>query len=596
MSKPSLLWIMTDQYNADCFSWAGHPVVRTPNLDRIAAEGVRFTQAYCQYPQCVPSRYSQLLGQYCRTHRMYGFVGNTGEQPAHLLEHFGAHGYTTGAFGKLHLDPMGRRFAPDRCAPSMGSDWFMARPEGRHYGAYLARHGIDYPTRECHGGKGYGPGPASEPSAPGCSDVPMEHNLERWTANEGIAFVREAVEAGRPFVAFVSFERPHKPVNIPAEQEDRIDAASIPLDPPETAAQLLCKPRICLEGRIDPCSDTWREPDSFRDLLKRYFTVIEMIDDEVGRILETLEALGVLEETAVVFCADHGDQAGRKRIFDKCQHASTNQVARIPFLLLPPKAWRTEAGGQTVDAPVESIDLYPTVCDWAGLPRPDHLEGRSLARVCTGEEAADPHRPAFCESFFRRAVVQDGWRLVHHCGGSVGELYHIAEDPLEYENLYLTPGHAKRVEQLKHELIRFLTGTVTEADTQQAEDILAAGGPLRAHTRHQRLHRSGCESGPFFVRGHAFHVLEYKHWVLFYRVDNRRHLLFDKRSDPELETDILPTPAGRFAFGELRDRLIDCLIDQHPPATFWEPEPLGGEMPTPEQVEAFLSQPLYRDA
>ncbi len=101
---------MTDQFNADAMSCAGHPVVRTPNLDRLAARGVRFTNAYRQYPQCMPSRGSMLLGQYCRTHRQYGFCGNMGAEPVNLIEHFHRQGLRPGAVGKFHVDPLGKHF------------------------------------------------------------------------------------------------------------------------------------------------------------------------------------------------------------------------------------------------------------------------------------------------------------------------------------------------------------------------------------------------------------------------------------------------------------------------------------------------------
>ncbi|MBC2602523.1 sulfatase family protein [Puniceicoccus vermicola] len=591
MRKTNILWIMTDQHNADCLSCLGHPVLRTPHIDSLAARGTCFTQAYCQYPQCTPSRISMLTGQYCKTSRQYGFLGNMGGEPAHLMNHFRDHGWKTGAVGKFHVDPLGMHFVPDFSAPTMSIDWFQAQPSDNHYGAYLEKHGLSYPTHETHGGQGDPPRMPEEPSAPMRSDVPYEHNLERWTADRTMDFISDCAEKEEPFIAWMSFERPHKPINIPKDEEDRIPLDRIPLDPPETEEQLLLLPRICIEGRMDICSDTWQTPDNFREVVRRYYTIIEMIDDQVGRVLAKLEELGLAENTAIAFCSDHGDMAGRKRIFDKCLHASSNQLVRIPLLLVPPRGQGQE--GQVVDAPVENIDLYPTFCSWAGLDTPAHVEGHDLAPVCTGRESADPHRPAFCESYFRRAVVKDGWRLVHHVGGSVHELYHIAEDPLEYENLYLRSGHAEKVDALKHELILFLSGPHDETDTASIENAVLSTIERRRKFTHQNLHRNGTESGPYFICGRAIHALEWKHWTLFYRVDTREHMIFSK-SDEERKDNLYGTPQG-WVFGEMQDKLIDMLVEQHPALTWWEPEPLGSEMPTPSQVRAYLSLPLMQE-
>jgi arylsulfatase len=591
-ARPNILWIMTDQFNAQCLSIAGHPHVRTPNLDRLARAGVRFTEAHCQYPQCTPSRTSMLLGQYCKTHRMYGFVGNM-DASGNLFDHFGGHGYRTGAFGKLHIDPMGRTFNPDRCSPSMGTDWFLAKPEGRHYGSYLEQHGLTYPTHETHGVPGQTP---PQPS-PWTTDIPEEHNLEKWTADETIDFMRETRQRGdAPFLAFMSFERPHKPIFVPEGRIHQIDPGAITLDEAETAAQLLLKPRIALEGRIDSCSDTWQVPEDFRQLLACYYIVIEMIDEQIGRVLEELEALGIAENTAIAFCADHGDMAGRRRIFDKCLHTSSVELTRVPMILCPAGTLRSDepAGPPRVcESPVESIDLFPTFCDWAGIATPDRVEGVNLSDVVSGEVEADVSRAAVTESYYRRSIVKDGYRFVFHHGGSVHELYDLKRDPREYDNLYLQPGHTRVIDDMKHELIRFLSEPFNEADSRFADDELLGNVVNRRKLKHQALHRSGCESGPFFVEGRAVHVLEYKHWTLLYRVDTRDHHVY-ANSDADRENNLMAGAMGRYVYGELRDVLLSMLMQRCVPRTYWEPQPLGAEMPSPDQVDAYLSQPLMQ--
>jgi len=127
MDRSSVLYIMVDQMNAGCLSVAGHPVVRTPHMDGLARRGIRFENAFCNYPQCTPSRISMLYGQYLKNTGQYGFYGRMGGEKPHMFDLFQAHGYRTGAFGKLHIEPLGPHFKPDVCAPSMSLDWFMAR-------------------------------------------------------------------------------------------------------------------------------------------------------------------------------------------------------------------------------------------------------------------------------------------------------------------------------------------------------------------------------------------------------------------------------------------------------------------------------------
>ena len=152
--KRNILWIMADQFNADCLSAAGHPVVRTPNLDQLAATGVRFEQAYVSYPQCIPSRLSYLRGQYCRTHRQYGFRGVIPHDTPTMFSYFKERGWRTGAFGKFHLAPLGYRFKPDVCNPCVYEDFYTANPPGATYEAYLKANGLSFPTHETAGAPG----------------------------------------------------------------------------------------------------------------------------------------------------------------------------------------------------------------------------------------------------------------------------------------------------------------------------------------------------------------------------------------------------------------------------------------------------------
>jgi len=585
--RPNVLWIMADQFNAKCLSCAGHPSVRSPNLDRLAAHGVRLTNCHTQSNVCLPARVSFLTGQYVKTHRQYGFRGMQRPDLPHLFTHARDHGYRVGAFGKQHIHTL-RDWGVERASTTLWEEQTRAAPEGRTYAGYLASRGLSFPTDETHGG----PDPEPRPED-GCARIPDEHNLETWAANETIAYLHEVADGQSPFFAWLTFDRPHHPVTLPPRWFAKVDPTSVKLPRRETIDQMLAKPRPHLWAIRSELSHYRDDDDAFAHLLARYFVLIELIDHQIGRVLDTLDELGLSANTHVVFCADHGDSAGEQRVFDKTQGASANAIMQIPAIWRPTaSAIEDRVRGVTLDAPIEAIDFAPTFCELMGIPALPEAEGRSFAGAFRGE--AMPHdRAVFGESYWRKAVVKGRHRLVHHVGRSLHELYDLEADPYEYRNLYEVAGHDDVIDDLTHELIRWLAPPFDAGDRIYLDRHILSDNAGRMKLQTPRAPLGIERTEPTMIEGRGFCQVQDGPWELIYRVDNRKHQLYDTGSDPRKSVNRFEDPSGADVYPALRDALLDLLSRRIAPISVIgpDPPPVG-----PDRIDVKEGQSLLADA
>ncbi|MBN1672860.1 MAG: sulfatase-like hydrolase/transferase [Kiritimatiellae bacterium] len=488
--RPNVLWLMSDQHNANCTGYAGHPNVKTPSLDGMAERGVTFTSAFANNPICSPSRICFMSSQYMRTHRMFGndHAEYPHPNPDTLACLFRRYGYQTGLFGKSH---MVRRWDEDGFERIRYTDLCDSRrgdPLSMHYFKYLDERGLAdwYEEGTVRMGMEYtmdGSGPAK---------LPYEHSIEHFTGEETLRFLAER-DATRPFFIHMSFQRPHAPIAPAAEYFDMYDPAEIVL--PDSAAdfyenRFAGKP-ACIRNRV---KDGGRYPlaDPNVDRLKRclasYYALITCIDMEIGRVIETLEREGELENTIVFYTADHGDFAGEHGLFHK-NLGIYDSIQRIPFLL----SWPGGPRGTAVDDIVESVDLYPTLCALCDVPLPAGREGRSVLPLAQPGGAGGWKDAAFCEwetggTGPISAIRTRSHRLVYYGGRHEGELYDHRDDPGEIRNLWSEPAHTDTKLELLQRLMDFTMryGKETDHETDRRQDQEARHSPSRLLHKHRR--------------------------------------------------------------------------------------------------------------
>lgn len=446
--RPNILFMIADDHRFDGIGAYGNPVVRTPNLDRLAEDGMLFESIYTMGGQtaalCVPSRASLLTGANVFRSTVAGSevpLGET-ENPAlwalnpdlpSLPETLRGEGYRTYGIGKWHngREAFARGF-------SGGTNIFFGGM-GDHVG--LPLHGYD-PS-------GVYPAESAEPSDAFSSEL---------FADAAVDFIAEYREE-EPYFLYVSFTAPHDPRTPPQTYSDLYPAADMPLPPNFLPEHPFDNGE--LDVRDELLASLPRDPDEIRQHLSDYYGMITHLDAQVGRLLQALEASGQAERTIVVYTADHGLAMGQHGLLGK-QNLYEHST-HIPLIVLAdglPKGRRATGLGC-------QIDIFPTLCELAGVTLPRTAEGKSLLPLALAP--VDDERPAARESVFAayktiQRMVSDGrWKLIRYYRSEDGrgseqvQLFDLASDPWETRNLGDHPEHAERLQRLEGELLRWQT-------------------------------------------------------------------------------------------------------------------------------------------
>jgi arylsulfatase A-like enzyme len=433
-NTPNVLFLFSDQFNARCLSSAGHPDVQTPNLDRLANEGLRFENAYTQNPVCTPSRMSFLSGLYPSTHGYYGLYGREPEQKmTSMFAYFREQGYRTGALGKLHTP---RYWIEKDC--QFVYDEFIEHPK------YLEGAGL-YDVNDNRPFTGNRNGESSA--------IPLEHSCEVVLAQQTIRFLRnqgEPADRGvdeAPWFAWVSFSRPHSPLTPSEPFSSMYEVGENVTFPPSADQAVIAKQPQRI--RMVPGTKQPPKPGDIEKMLPAYLGLVSQVDHGIGLILDELEAQGVLDNTIIVFSADHGDYAGEHGLWSKYGGISTRAITRVPFIVRHPG---NTSSGEACEEIIEAVDLFPTLCELADLPIPDHVQGLSFASLM-GDDPQSIRDSALTENAHRKALATKGWRYVTNIGDQPDELYDQNNDPWEVNNLIDDPDYADVVRQLQRQLL-----------------------------------------------------------------------------------------------------------------------------------------------
>ena len=421
--------MMTDTQGANVLGCYNVPELRTPNLDRLAAEGVRFDRAYTTCPLCTPARGGIFTGL---TPSVNGAHTNNlapGANIVHMGNRFETAGYHTAYIGKWHLDGLDY-FDSGVCPAGWDSRYWY---DGRCYlndltdeEKHLWRRGLRN---------------ADELRA---HNITAEFTWAHRVSDRAIDFLGSR-DPDRPFLLVCSYDEPHGPSTCPPEYIEQFADFQFPVGP-AAGDNLSDKPAHHAEW-AETCNTSGRATCS----RPRYFGCNSFVDSEIGRVIEGV-ARYAPENTWIIFTSDHGDMFGAHGITGKGP-AMYDEIARVPFIVRPAGG----ADGTVVPEPVSHLDLLPTMLDLADLDTPPILHGQSLRAMLEGTQPSFPaaDRPVLME-FMRFSINHDGWGGFQPIRAIVlgdwkfvvnlldtDELYNLADDPAEMTNVITGPDHVE---------------------------------------------------------------------------------------------------------------------------------------------------------
>lgn len=469
--KPNILLLLTDQHRLSAVGAYGPTPCRTPHIDRLAAEGARFENTYTVCPVCSPARATIMTGLYPHTHGIVSNIYNLGccvhelaDRPTLLSRSLETAGYSLGYSGKWHLGTETRDLAFDaprapnslprtvgfegQNFPGHGNGGFQF-PE---YKQYLAERGLKHKVQ-----------PWAEKHkcvwSMGELDEPLEATVPYFLAENTISLLESFRKREKPFFLWHNFWGPHEPYYAPTEFVEQYRDVEIPPWPNyEWPSRSIPGPH---HVKIHPDHErlTW---DDWATAIRYYYAYTTLIDSQIGRVLEYMRETGLLDETIVVFSADHGETLGSHGgLTDKGWH-HFEETHRIPLIVRFPDGF---AGGKVLSEFASLADLYPTFLDWAGAPYDRNaVHGRSLAPLLRGD--ADGWRESVVTEYggvnyaatTQRTIRWRDWKYGYNCGGE-DELYNLQADPHETVNLIRHPDCRKILETMRQRLLEWMNQT-----------------------------------------------------------------------------------------------------------------------------------------
>ncbi len=487
-TQPNILFIMADQLRADYLGCTGHPSIKTPAIDSLAAAGVRFTKAYTQAPVCGPSRMSFYTGRYALSHgATYNNVPlKVSEQT--LGDYLRPLGYRVGLVGKTHMKKDVEGMTRLGVDPESSRGVLLSecgfepyeRDDGLHpdqsvspdlaYNNYLRSKGYtgSNPWHEwANSGEGENGEVLSGWYMRNChlpARVKEEHSETAYTTDRAISFIRES--SGEPWCLHLSYIKPHWPYIAPAPYHDMYSAADvIPVNATEQE-KIDLHPVIEAFMGHDESVNFSREEVRER-VIPAYMGLITQLDDHLARLIEFLKEIGEYDHTVIILTSDHGDYLGDHWLGEK--ELFHEASARIPMIVHDPRPEADSTRGQQDSRLVEAIDLVPTFVELAGGKVPAHiLEGRSLLPLIEGQKVEYWREFAISEADYawrkaRRALalapdqtraimITDGrWKYVHY-EHFRAQLFDLENDPAEQKDLGQDPGYEGQRARLEQAL------------------------------------------------------------------------------------------------------------------------------------------------
>ncbi len=452
-ARPNVLFIMTDQHRKAALGCYGDPVIRTPHIDSLAEQGVLCEQCWSQHPVCMPARGSIFTGRYPMATGMRHNGIDLSEDEITMAQCFMEQGYRTGGMGKFHLQCHFDRppfvhtlpLMETRSTPYYGFQEFHIGQDGRRgeQQHWIAKNYPEWAGKPDH-------------------EIPLELHNTTWTTDHTIRFIRDCHQEGDPFFAFCSYVDPHHGYNPPSPYREMYDEGDMP-EPIRKDGELDGKPEP-LRNRAMSRS---KQNENVAAARTQYYGEVTFIDDSVGRLLATLDELGIRENTIIAFTSDHGDLLGDH--FDWYKgFVHYEQCASVPMIY----SWGSRLKQRKrLGNIVQSIDIFPTLADLAGVTLPIGVQGRSQSTMLITESEETGYDSALIDSYILGEedpaigeFSNDGnasvytlrsldWRYSYYAGKDYGELYDLESDPNEFVNRWDDSSLVEVKRRLKDELM-----------------------------------------------------------------------------------------------------------------------------------------------
>ena len=493
--KPNVLFIAVDDLRPE-INASGSKLIKTPNLDRIAARGTTFDRAYCQQAVCSPSRSSLMTGRRPDATRVWDLETHFRKalpDAITVAQHFKNHGYYSQSMGKIFHG--GFDDAPSWSEPSQ-------YPKATPYASPEALKMIADPANIDKKGRARGPAVES-------ADVPDDTFIDGKVARLAVATLAKLKQKEQPFFLAVGMAKPHLPFVAPKKYWDLYNPNDIYVPAyqklPAGAPEFVGHNNSELKSYADIPNDGAIDDATARHLRHGYYAAISYMDAQVGLILDALEKEGLVENTIIVLWGDHGWQLGEHGLWHK--HTNFEIAARAPLLISMPGQ---KAAGRKSASLAEFIDIYPTLADACGLPKPKDIDGVSLRPIL--DDADAKVRPVAISQYPRSdagkslmgySIRDDRWRLVlwrDRKDNSIHatELYDEANDPHETVNVATKAEHAEVIARLS----KFIPAPIAPATPENTEAKVGSGKKGKA--KGKTLEPSAPKAGDNKDRGAMF--------------------------------------------------------------------------------------------
>ncbi|MFH0965940.1 MAG: sulfatase-like hydrolase/transferase [Planctomycetota bacterium] len=461
-SRPNVVLIMSDQHNPHVMGCAGDRVIRTPNLDALAGEGIQLTNVYCPYPLCVPSRMAFMAAQYASALGVYGNGDALAAEVPTFAHALGAGGCEAVLCGRMHF------VGPDQF------HGFERRIVGDCQTEVLTPEILGSGNRRTNGQTKY----AVEVSGYGRTGHEF---FDRVVTGKACDFISSRRAGERPYVLVVGYMLPHNPLICSRELFDYyMDRVTLP--------------EAERRSDVHPAVRKWRErrgcyeitPEQARRGRAAYYGLVEELDRNIGEVVRAARSSPQGKETVIIYCSDHGDLAGEHGMWWKSNFYEGS--VRVPFIISQPG---TLARGGSVDAVTSLVDVGPTVLDLLGAPALPDVAGKSFAGFLRGERVDDWPNEVFSECLGFHGdrpscMLRSGpWKLIYYDEMRSCQLFNLPEDPGEVRDLAGDPAHKGVVEELLAKIARRWSAQRMLDENARAERARAllhrCGHPLMPH-------------------------------------------------------------------------------------------------------------------